>query len=45
MLFGVIKDLNMAIIRPMFTPGTVREEILGNVQDKLTPVAQYLGQK
>jgi len=42
---GVLKDLNMAITRPMFTPGAVREEILGNAQDKLEPVAAFLGDK
>ena len=45
MLFGILKDLKFAIIRPMFTPGTVREEILGTIQEKLEAIANWLGQK
>ena len=45
MMSGVLKDLKFAIVRPMFNPATVKEEMLGSVFEKLGPVADFLGHK
>ena len=44
-MVGVLLALKMAIFTPNFSASTVREEIIGNLKDKLEPVAKYLGEK
>lgn len=45
MFAGVLMEFMMSFIKPMFSPDTVKDELIVSIIPKIEPIAAFLGEK